>query len=330
MLPLWPDGAPAPALVLATLFAALAIDALAGDPPWLYRRLSHPVAVLGRLTGWFDERLNRPDLPAAGRGRRGLALVALVVGPGAALGWLIGAALHGNSYGWPVEAALASTLLAGRGLRDHVAAVAVALDEGLEAGRAAVARIVGRDVGGLDRAGVARAAIESCAENFSDGVVAPAFWFALGGLPGLLAYKAINTLDSMVGHRNERYAAFGRAAARLDDAVNWLPARLAGGLIALAALAVPGARAGAAWRVMARDARRHRSPNAGWQEAAMAGALGLALAGPRHYGGRTVDDAWMGDGRTEATAGDVRRAIALYTVAWASLAALAGLGALVL
>ena len=174
---------------------------------------------------------------------------------------------------------------------------------------------------------MARAAIESAAENFADGVVAPVFWFVLFGLPGLAAYKAINTLDSMIGHRTPRFEQFGKAAARLDDGANWAPARLAGVVIATAAAFTPGADSRGAWRAMSEDAWRHRSPNAGWPEAAMAGALGVALAGPRQYGEVVVEDAWMGNGRREATPEDIRRALGLYRRAGLLLAGLVTLGA---
>ena len=191
--------------------------------------------------------------------------------------------------------------------------MAHALDTGADPARAELRHIVGRDVRALDEHGIARAAIESGAENYSDGVVAPAFWYLLFGLPGLLAYKAINTMDSMIGHRSPRHHAFGRAAARIDDAVNWAPARIAGGLIAAAAVVVPGAAPGRAWDTMVRDAPRHSSPNAGWPEAAMAGALGLALLGPRRYEGEAAaDEAWLGDGRKDATADDVRRTVWVF------------------
>jgi adenosylcobinamide-phosphate synthase len=205
---------------------------------------------------------------------------------------------------------IASTLIAQRSLYQHVANVRTAFAEGgLAEARQAVAMIVGRDPEQLDEAGVSRAAIESCAENFSDGVVAPVFWLALFGLPGILVYKAINTADSMIGHRTTRYENFGWAAARLDDLTNLAPARLAGGLLALAAPLVRGSIA-AAWRVMRRDATKHRSPNAGWPESAMAGALGLALAGPRIYGGTTVDDPFLNaEGRQAATPEDIGRAL---------------------
>ena len=202
--------------------------------------------------------------------------------------------------------------------RAWVRAVALALSErGLDAGRAEVAHIVGRDVRQLDEHGVARAAIESCAENFSDGVVAPVFWYVLFGLPGMLAYKAVNTMDSMLGYRNERYLAFGWAPARLDDVANLLPARLSGMLLSGAAALAPEANAASGFRTMLRDARLHRSPNAGWPEAAMAGALGLSLSGPRRYPGLVVNDPWIGSGTARATARDVARALSLFAIACA-------------
>jgi adenosylcobinamide-phosphate synthase len=226
---------------------------------------------------------------------------------------------------------LASTLVAQRSLRRHVADVATALEkDGVAAGRAAVAHIVGRDTDGLEAAGIARAAIESLAENFSDAIVAPVFWMVIGGLPGAALYKAINTADSMIGHRTRRYAAFGWAAARLDDLVNLPASRLCALLLIAAAALTKAASAADAWRAVRRDAARHRSPNAGYPEAAMAGALGLALAGPRSYGGVQVDDAAMGDGRPEADATDIRRALALYRLADAILIALLGIGTILL
>ncbi len=212
---------------------------------------------------------------------------------------------------------VASSLLAQRSLSTHVAAVAEALETGgLAEGRTAVSHIVGRDPESLDEAGVNRAAIESLAENFSDGVVAPAFWLAVGSLAGGAAYKAVNTADSMIGHRTEKYEDFGWASARCDDLVNLPASRLSALLIVCAAFFVSGASAENAWRAVWRDAKKHRSPNAGWPEAAMAGALGLALAGPRVYGGVTVHDATMGKGgRREARAEDIRAALKLYRVA---------------
>ncbi|MGF1592984.1 MAG: adenosylcobinamide-phosphate synthase CbiB [Kiloniellaceae bacterium] len=308
-------GGWAPASLLAVLLLAMAIDLVAGDPRWLYRLLPHPVAVIGRGIGALSRALNRQHLS---RGRRillGALCTLIVVTAAGGLGALLHLLLAGLPFGWILEGLVASSLLAFRGLYDAVRAVARGLGESLEAARVAVSHIVGRDPASLDAAGVARAVAESAAENFSDGFVAPVFWFLLLGLPGLFAYKAVNTLDSMIGHRDARFEAFGKVAARLDDAVNFLPARLAGLLFVAAALALPGASAGGAWRAMWRDAPRHRSPNAGWQEAAVAGALGLALAGPRQYGGRTVEDHWMGDGRRAVTAADLGRVLDLYLAA---------------
>ncbi len=322
MFTLWyPDSADAvhPFMVL---LAALAIDAAFGDPPALWRAIAHPVAAFGNLVGWIERRINSPRHGGAARFALGLTVTLTGVGAAGAIGWVVAWGSRSVTGGWVVEAAIASVLIAGRGLYDHVRAVADGLEEGLEAGREAVGHIVGRDPDSLDSAAVARAAIESTAENFSDGVVAPVFWYALLGLPGLMAYKAANTLDSMLGHRDARYEHFGKAAARLDDGLNWVPARLAGLLIAFAALT----RAPAALRAMAKFAARHRSPNAGWQEAPMAGALGLALAGPRRYGETVVEDAWMGDGARDATPADIRRALRIYLRACLLLAALVASG----
>jgi adenosylcobinamide-phosphate synthase len=321
MLTAWLLGAETPADVFAILLMALLVDAALGDPPWLYGTVPHPVVMIGRLVGFGERRLNDAQAGEAQRIARGALLMVGVVLVAAALGWLLAAALQGLTGAWFVAALLASTLIAFRGLYDHAGAVAGGLDRDLSEGRAAVAHIVGRDPESLDAPGVARAAVESIAENFSDGVVAPAFWYALLGLPGLCAYKAINTLDSMIGHRTARHLAFGHVAARFDDAVNWLPARLAGGLVVLAAAVLPAASGRAAWRTMRRDAPRHRSPNAGWQEAAFAGALGFALAGPRRYGEEVVEDHWMGEGRKDLGAADIRAALRLYVVAAGLLAA---------
>jgi adenosylcobinamide-phosphate synthase len=308
--------------LFAILLAAFLLDAAGGDPAWLYRRIPHPVALLGRAIEAAEARLNRPGPRRAERLFRGLLFALTVVALAGALGWAVESFCNGFTGGWIVEAVLASTLIAFRGLYDGVRAVARGLRLSLEEGRLAVSHLVGRDPGSLDEAGVARAAAESLAENFSDGVVAPILWFAVLGLPGLCAYKALNTLDSMIGQRSERYEAFGKAAARLDDAANWVPARLAGLLLAAAAALLPGASAAGAWQAMWRDAARHRSPNAGWQEAPLAGALGLALAGPRRYVHGPVDDHWMGDGRAALTPADLDAALRLYLTANALLAGL--------
>jgi adenosylcobinamide-phosphate synthase len=226
-------------------------------------------------------------------------------------------------FGWIAGALIGSIFIAYRGLFNHVRAVADSLDSSLEQGRVAVAHIVGRDPDSLDEHGVARAAIESAAENFSDGVVAPILWFAVLGLPGLFICKAVNTLDSMIGHRDSRYEHFGKFAARLDDGVNAVPARVAGLLIVITAGISFATRGGQAWSAAINDAEKHRSINAGWPEAAIAGALGLALAGPRCYRDCIIDDAWMNkSGRADATTADIRRALSLYRKAGAGLAAL--------
>ena len=313
--PDWPIGQAVPFIMLI----ALLVDAVIGDPRWL----PHPVRLMGWLTGLLDRALNRESHGEGARMLLGAVAVVAVVGASAAAGWAVAHHAAGIAWGWVAELALVTVLLAQRTMVDHMVRVARALDAGVEPAREAVRHIVGRDVRALDEPAIARAAIESGAENYSDGVVAPAFWYLLLGLPGLLAYKAINTMDSMIGHRSPRHHAFGRWAARLDDAVNWVPARIAGGLIALAALFLPGAAPGRAWRTMLRDAPKHSSPNAGWPEAAMAGALGLTLLGPRHYEGEAAADAaWLGDGRKEATAGDLRRTVRVFAAACVLVAVL--------
>jgi adenosylcobinamide-phosphate synthase len=301
---------------LFVVVAALAFDALIGDPDWLWRRLPHPVAVIGSCIGWLDHTLNLETWSPAQRKLAGIAVITLLLLLSALCGFLIEMALRQLAFGNLAIGLMASTLIAQRSLYQHVARVRAAFaDGGIAEARRAVSMIVGRDPDQLDEDGVSRAAIESCAENFSDGVVAPVFWLALLGLPGLIAYKAINTADSMIGHLSPRYASFGWAAARLDDLVNLVPARLSGLLVAVVAPAAGGAIA-TAFRVMWRDAAKHRSPNAGWPESAMAGALGLALAGPRRYGERIVDDVFLNAGaRKKATAGDIGRALDLLIAA---------------
>ena len=320
-------------MTLALACLALLIEAVAGYPQAVVARIGHPVTWIGALISRAEAAWNEGHLSFARARMRGilaLATVLLVTGSAALL------VTHGLSLVLPtfaalvVEAILASTLLAGRSLDDHVTDVAEALESrGLKGGREAVARIVGRDPETLDEAGVSRAAIESLAENFSDGVVAPLLWLIVGGLPGCALYKAVNTADSMIGHRSERYLAFGWAAAKLDDLVNLPASRLSALWLVAAARVTPGAD----WRRAAlsalTDAPRHRSPNAGWPEAAMAGALGLALAGPRSYAGKRVDDAWMGDGRRDATAADIHRALRLYRMAYVLQAATVGVLALI-
>jgi adenosylcobinamide-phosphate synthase len=287
-------------------------EALVGYPDRLHRRLPHPVVGLGAMISLGERVLNRRDRSPMTRRLSGVGTVAATAG----LAALVGAAAARAPGPAPV---LAATLgLAQKSLYDHVVAVARALEaEDLSAARAAVGRIVGRDTGTLDASGVAAAAIESLAESFNDGIVAPAFWLALAGLPGLYAYKAVNTADSLIGHREPRWRDFGWAAARTDDAMNLVPARLAGALIAVAG--------GGGWRVMLSDARRHASPNAGWPEAAMAGALGVRLGGAATYDGVEVDRPVFGDG-LPPDAGDLRRALGVYVRACGLLWAMVAVG----
>jgi adenosylcobinamide-phosphate synthase len=302
---------------------AMAAELLTGYPEAVYRRIGHPVVWMGTLIGALERVLNKGS---AWRRRAGGGATVLAVVAAAVVAAGVCTMVLSGPLGQVVIAFVAGSLIAQRSLAQHVRAVATGLEDGgLAGGRTAVARIVGRDPETLDVAGVSRAAVESLAENFSDAVVAPVLWMAVGGLPGAAAYKAINTADSMVGHRSERYLAFGWASARLDDLVNLPASRLAALLIVAAALVVPGASARGAILAIRHDAGRHRSPNAGWPEAAMAGALGFALAGPRSYGGVPVDDAVMGaGGRRELGPDDIRRALRLYRVADALLAATLG------
>jgi adenosylcobinamide-phosphate synthase len=297
---------------LLTLLALL-FEAMLGYPERVARAIGHPVMWIGGLIGALDRWLNRAGARPWQRrcaGVLALSVLILVVG---GLSLLVQRALLLLPLGVIPLAIVAGTLFAQRSLHAHVERVALALEEdGLARGRETVAQIVGRDTASLDEAGVARAAIESLAESFSDGVVAPSLWMAIGGLPGGASYKAINTADSMIGHRTERHQEFGWASARLDDLVNLPASRLAALLIVATAYLTPGASAGGAFGAVLRDASRHKSPNAGYPEAAMAGALGLALAGPRYYGGSLVEDVWMGDGRYAADADDIRAALTLY------------------
>ncbi len=304
------------------MLAGLTVEALVGWPDAVDRRIGHPV----RWFGWLVERAERlGNRKAWSRSARiatgGLATLLLV-----ALAGLIALAIEllipAGWVGFVLMALLASSLIAAGSLHDHVAAVAEAFDTaGIEAARNSLSRIVGRATAELDEPPIARAAIESLAENTSDGVTAPLFWGALFGLPGLFAYKAINTLDSMIGHRNARYEAFGKVAARLDDFANLIPARLTGILFALCS------GSGRALRVMFRDAGKHRSPNAGWPESAIAGALGIRLSGPRTYGEATSNEPWLNSGARDPSAADIRRALALYrgvAIAMACILALLG------
>ena len=285
----------------ALLAVALVLDALLGEPDWLWRRLPHPAVLMGRAVSVLDRLLNR----GTGRVLKGALAIALL-----ALGALtLGEGLA--RLGPVAEVLAAAVLLAQRALAQHVQAVADGLRSSLGEGRRMVARIVSRDTGAMDESQVARAAIESAAENLSDGVIAPAFWFLVLGSPGLVLYKVINTADSMIGYRNARYESFGKAAARADDLMNLIPARLTGVLIAVFTGQMRE------WRAIAADARRHRSPNAGWPEAAAARALDVALAGPRSYDGRMRDLPWVNPtGRKRIGPGQVAAAARLLWRVW--------------
>jgi adenosylcobinamide-phosphate synthase len=306
------------AQTLFVLVGALALEAAFGYPDWLFQRIGHPVSWMGRLITFLDRRYNQDDESASARRRKGVFSLCILIVVVGVIAWALEQVFDHVPLGGFFIALLTSTLIASRSLYSHVAAVARALDKyGLDDARQAVSRIVGRNPQMLDAHGVARAAIESLAENASDGVVAPVFWFAIFGLPGIVVYKAINTADSMIGHRTPRYDAFGWAAARLDDFVNLPASRLTALLIAAASVFMPGASAANTLETVSRDASKHRSPNAGWPESAIAGALLLKLNGPKVYGETRVEDAYMGDGRREATAGDIRAALRLTTAAWA-------------
>ncbi len=292
-------GRPLPQALVLVL--ALLLDAVMGEPKWLWSRLPHPAVAMGRVVNWLDRRLNTgPDQKRMGV----IATVALVLGAGA-LGLVL------TQFGPLVEILIAAMLLAQRSLASHVTAVADALRLSVGDGRLVVSRIVSRDCREMTAPQVARAAIESASENLSDGVIAPAFWFLIAGLPGLLVYKIINTADSMIGYRNEQYKDFGWAAARSDDVLNLIPARLTG--LMIAALS----RQLGQWRAIAKDARRHRSPNAGWPEAAMARALGIALAGPRSYDGQMQPLAWVNDDAKQIIGADeIDRTVTMLWWVW--------------
>jgi len=286
----------------------IALDALLGWPGGLFARIGHPVIWLGALIDALDRRWNRAEDAPWLRRVAGVAAALVVSALAAGLGWAVQTVV---SFGWSgmiLLGILAWPFIALRSLYDHVAAVARPLQAGdVAAARMAVSMIVGRDPAGLDEAGIARAAIESLAENTSDGIVAPVFWGALFGLPGIVGYKAVNTLDSMIGHRTARHEWFGWAAARIDDLLNFIPARLTGLLFALLS-----ARPLEAMTCMARDARAHRSVNAGWPEAAMAGALGLRLCGPRSYHGVLADEPWLNASARDPAAADIIGGLKLY------------------
>lgn len=294
------------------LLLALLLDRLIGDPAWLYRYIPHPVVLIGGMIDDLEHQMLTETATPWQKFLSGRRATLIVVGACFTIGLLLQWLCLLLPFGWVILGVLMSFLLAQTSLAEHVHAVAEGLDQDLAAGRKAVSHIVGRDPELLDETAVSRAAVESLAENFSDGVVAPVFYAFFLGLPGILAYKAINTADSMIGHKSDRYLYFGRFAALLDDVVNWVPARLSALLVIAAAWLMPSASFREARRITQRDSRRHRSPNAGWPEAAFAGALGFKLSGPRSYHGEATGDAWVGDGNPNLGADDIRRAIGLF------------------
>ena len=309
------------------LFIAMIIDAVFGEPDWAWKRVPHPAVLMGRMIGALDRALNRGEL------RRAKGVIALIVS--IIVVWIIARLLSLDIFFGVFEVIGAAILLAQRSLMDHVRAVAAALGLSVEFGRTEVAKIVGRETDTLDESGVARAAIESAAENFSDGVVAPAFWFLFLGLPGMAIYKVVNTADSMIGYRTERYEEFGWAAAKFDDLLNWIPARISAALIVLGSVLRKRDRWGdgiiAAYSTrfdaVMEDAPRHRSPNAGWPEAATAYSLDIALSGPRIYDGEESSDPYVNeDGEQELKASDIIDTVQLLWRSWGALLAIVIIG----
>ncbi|WP_421415174.1 adenosylcobinamide-phosphate synthase CbiB [Agrobacterium tumefaciens] len=319
-------------MFFALAFLSLLIERLTGYPDWLFKRIGHPVTWIGSLIALLDKKWNRESASFSQRKAAGVVALSVFLALTVLVAWLVQSVLPLLPLGLLLVAVLGASLPAQKSLEQHVEAVAIALErEGIDGGRKAVSMIVGRDPQALDEAAICRAAIESLAENFSDGIVAPSLWLGLLGLPGGAGYKAINTADSMIGHRSPRHEAFGWASARLDDLVNLPASRLSGGLFVVAAFFVKGASPKGAIVSIRRDARHHRSPNAGWPEAALAGALGFALAGPRSYGGQMIDARFMGEGgRATLVAGDIRTALRLARIADFLLIALFGLLAILI
>ena len=296
---------------LIVLVLALVLDAIIGDPRWI----PHPVKGIGVIIRYFDLTFNRQNFSKNHRKIFGFILVIFIVFFFALIGWFITVVVAEISFGWIIELIFIYSMVSQRSMVDHALRVIHALKgNNLSSGRYHVSQIVGRDVSSLNESAISRAAIESVAESFTDGVVAPVFWYLALGLPGILVFKAISTLDSMVGYRNEQYLEFGMAAARFDDFLNWLPARIAGPIIACSACFVPKTSPRTAFHILFRDASKNISPNAGWTEAAMAGALKIRLLGPRKYPGQVMYSSWIGEGEKEADPVDIMRAVQVYAM----------------
>ncbi|KKB85629.1 cobalamin biosynthesis protein CobD [Devosia limi DSM 17137] len=296
--------------VIAAL--ALIIERRLGYPQQLVSSIGHPVMWFGKLIDFMERGVDKRERTPRQRRDAGIFTLAVLLLVALAVTLLVQQVTRSVPQGWILEVLLATPFLAQKELGRAVHAVADALQSSLAEGREAVSEIVGRDPQALDEAGVSRAAIETLAESTSDGVIAPLFWLLVLGLPGIVLYKAINTADSMIGHLNERYRHYGWAAAKLDDLVNWIPARLTLVLVTMACFFVPHASPGMAWTTARRDARKHASPNSGWPEAAFAGALGFSLGGPRSYDGEIVDLPAFGTGKRALVYSDILRALVLY------------------
>ncbi len=303
------------------IITAIVIDWICGDMRWLFDFCNHPIVIIGKLIGFFDKKLNRHDRSNNNRMLRGLIVVILITSLSGIIAVIADKLINNLSFNWLIEAFIISILLAGRSLYAHVYVVGSELkNNGLIAGRKAVSHIVGRDTKSLDKYAISRAAIETLAENFADGVIAPIFWYLFFGLPGLFIYKSVNTMDSMIGYKNIHYKDFGMVAARLDDILNIIPARISGCLLILASIFTPKANPYNSLKIMWNYANHHASPNAGWPEAAMAGAFNFALGGPRKYtndGTKDIinHDIWIGDGRAKLTINDLKNAGRLYLTA---------------
>lgn len=283
------------------LVFAMLLDAIFGEPRFLWDRLPHPAVLMGRLVAFLDRTLNMGN----DRKSKGVLALAILCFSAAVLGSVL------SQLGWVIEIIIAAILLAQKSLVDHVKAVATGLRISIAQGRFAVSMIVSRDTKDMTESQIARAAIESAAENFSDGVIAPAFWFLIGGLPAMLVYKFVNTADSMIGYKTKKYLEFGWASARFDDVLNWIPARISMLLI------VAFAKQPINLKAIISEAKQHKSPNAGWPEAAMARAIDVALAGPRSYDGKLQQLPWVNEtGRQSITANDVDSATRILWRAW--------------